>query len=316
MRQWGLWAHQWAQIVAALCATVSITASMRHVRAHLVGGSDPRLVRVLLMVPVYSLEALLGLLARQAAPLLEIARSVYEAFVIYSFLQLLVRRVDPGAIAAVGHLPPVHLCARRWTDAEFVRGTLRGTLQYSLLMVPIMAATLVCWALNVYEQPSQFSPRAAYPYLALLRNLSQLWAMYCLALFYRATRRHLASLRPLRKFMCVKAIVFFTFWQGLLVSYLGHLGYLSPERLERGDAQVTWSQHDIGLGCQNFLISVEMVLFAVAHRYAFPLGEFPSDSGAHRSPVGCSALWNGMKHALLRSQMSPTSTEGTTYSVL
>ena len=301
MRKWGLWGHQWAQITASLLTVVSVTISMRHIRRHLNHGSDPYVVQVLLMVPVYSIEALLGLLAHQAAPLLEIARSVYEAYVIYAFLQLLVRRLPPGtAVASVPHLFPCRCALRRWSDEEFVGRVLRGALQYSLLMLPVMAATLGSWAGNRYERPSQFSPRAAYPYLATVRNLSQLWAMYCLALFYRATRAALSSFRPLGKFVCVKAIVFFTFWQGLLISYLGHLGYLSPDRLERGDVRVTWDQHDIGLGCQNFVIAVEMVGFAFAHRFAFPVADFPAAPGGRRLRAAGSlrAIWGGMRGVL------------------
>ncbi len=300
MRQWGLWGHQWAQIGATLCALAAVVISTRHIRQHIHHKSDPYVVHVLLMVPVYSVEALLGLLVHEAAPLLEIARSVYEAYVIYAFLQLLVRRLDPDVtIRAVGHPCPFRCILRSWGDDVFIRNTLRGTLQYSLLMIPIMIATLCCWAGNVYEQPTQFSPRAAYPYLAVLRNASQLWAMYCLVLFYRATRHTLASFRPLCKFVCIKAIVFFTFWQGLLISYLGHLGYLSPERLERGDAKVTWDQHDIGLGCQNFIITVEMVIFAVAHRYAFPMSDFPLLQTLHSNNLR--TIWNGMREVLAPS---------------
>ena len=304
MRQWGLWGHQWAQIAAAVFTVIAVTVSTRHIRSHLRHGSDPYVVHVLLMVPVYSIEALLGLLVHQVAPLLEIARSVYEAYVIYAFLQLLVRRLPPGRpLTAVGHMLPFRCVLRRWGDREFVRRTLRGALQYSLLMLPVMLATLGCWFGNVYERPSQFSPRAAYPYLAFIRNASQLWAMYCLLLFYRATREALRSFHPLGKFVCIKAIVFFTFWQGLLISYLGHLGYLSPERLERGDSRVTWDQHDIGLGCQNFVITVEMVAFSVAHRFVFPLGDFPiSDTFQLRKAVSLRAIWDGMRDIMI----SPT----------
>jgi hypothetical protein len=36
--------------------------------------------------------------------------------------------------------------------------------------------------------------------------------MYCLILFYHTLRVELAPLKPLQKLLCIKAVVFMTFW--------------------------------------------------------------------------------------------------------
>ena len=48
------------------------------------------------------------------------------------------------------------------------------------------------------------------------------FAMYCLILFYKATREELAALSPIAKFMCVKAVVFLSFWSVLRTSFISH----------------------------------------------------------------------------------------------
>jgi hypothetical protein len=70
-------------------------------------------------------------------------------------------------------------------------------------------------------------------------------ALYGLFLFYGLTKEELEGRRPLAKFLSIKLIVMFTFYQSFIVSYLrlhgypimSHLGSLAVQRARRSGYQ-------------------------------------------------------------------------------
>ena len=104
--------------------------------------------------------------------------------------------------------------------------------------------------------------------------------MYCLILFFKRLKPELSPHKPLGKLACIKGVVFFTFWyvclcvatkaaamkcqclrQGIGISFLVKLGAIK--------ATLEWSTDEISGGLQDFLICIEMLLAAIAHRYFF-----------------------------------------------
>lgn len=96
--------------------------------------------------------------------------------------------------------------------SEFLWETRKGVANYVVVRPLVTVAALVTDRFGLYGRGS-LSPGTAYPYLAFLTNCSQMWALYCLVMFFRAFRRELDPIRPLAKFLCIKAVVFLTFWQ-------------------------------------------------------------------------------------------------------
>jgi hypothetical protein len=147
-----------------------------------------------------------------------------------------------------------------------------SVLQYVVFKVIATFVTYVCEISGVYQE-GKFAPTVAYPYICFFQNISVMYALYCLVLFYSAINeelRHPVDWKPLGKFLCVKGVVFFTWWQGVVIFYLKSHGIIG----DLGE----WSSAEVAYGLINYCIVIEMVGFAIAHSYTFPYTEYLPES--------------------------------------
>ena len=180
---------------------------------------------------------------------------------------------------------------RRGTEADFsargarsnpfFRHCTMGVLQYCLVQTICCALTFVLSLCGVYGDGDWDFSAAAYPYLVLVISASQSWAIYCLALFYTALASmksrggedavylRFVRLSALGKFVCIKGIVFFTYWQSVCIDLLVFVGLIHDDMM--GSA---WSADAIASSLQDFIICIEMLVFAVAHHYALNPKDF------------------------------------------
>lgn len=108
--------------------------------------------------------------------------------------------------------------------------------------------------------------------------------MYCLALFYYATKDRLKSIKPFGKFLCVKLVVFFSFWQSVVIAIIGAAGWIPHS--------VYWTSYNedtVKSSIQDFIICIEMFFAAIAHHYSFSAKPFVDY--AAMSP----SCWDGIK---------------------
>lgn len=99
----------------------------------------------------------------------------------------------------------------------------------------------------------------------MANNFSQMIAMFCLILFYTVFREELAPLKPIRQYLCIKFVVFATFWQSVLLAILVKFDIISINHWPYFPTLI-----DTVNGLQDFLICIEMFVAAVAHILAFP----------------------------------------------
>jgi hypothetical protein len=153
---------------------------------------------------------------------------------------------------------------------DLIHNCKHGILQYTVVRPLTTVISLACELGGVYGE-GQFKSSVAFPYMFVVNNFSQFVAMYCLVLFYRACRQELEPMRPLLKFACIKAVVFFSFMQQALIQILvwtkviQSVFGMTDETVNDDPESV---QH-VGSMLQDFCICVEMFLAAIAHHYAF-----------------------------------------------
>lgn len=285
-------------------------------------------VRILWMVPIYSIESWLCLRFHTLAIYIETLRDCYESYVLYSFFQFLIE-VLGGEEALVlmlkdksptrgAHIWGLGCCLKpwamgqpvscrvsytpekmknhgggmmmgpsstpisqgssrplsphrpvkrvQWTSPFFVKCKF-GVLQYVLLKLTSSIFVMLLELGGLYKE-GDFTPRGGYLYICILTNLSQCWALYCLVFFYYALKNELSPIRPVGKFLSVKALVFFTWWQSLGISILFQMGMI-PHYTSFDNGR-EWTSEAVAKGLQDWLICIEMFCAAIVHTFVFP----------------------------------------------
>eukprot|EP00798_Chlamydomonas_sp_ICE-L_P024802 gene24802-10447_t len=120
----------------------------------------------------------------------------------------------------------------------------QGILNYVVIRPLCTIVALITGAFGKYGQ-GQMDLHKSYIYLSAVTNFSQMWAMYCLILMYHKLHKELAPIRPVSKFIAVKAVVFVTFWQGLTIAVLVYSGVIGGGR---SDSDPDSGDDDYGSG--------------------------------------------------------------------
>ncbi|TVU46611.1 hypothetical protein EJB05_06156 [Eragrostis curvula] len=276
--------HTPVVLIGAAFALVALLISLWLILQHLRSYSNPPeqkwIIAVLFMVPVYVSESIISLWNSDLSLACDILRNCYEAFALYAFGRYLVACL--GGERQVFQLlenrkreelseqllesqdktkahnrsrvrnffwEPNALGEKLYTIIKF------GLVQYMILKTLCAFLALILEIFGAYGD-GEFKWNYGYPYIAVVINFSQTWALYCLVKFYNATHEKLQAIRPLAKFISFKAIVFATWWQGFGIAIICQTGLLPKE-------------DKVQNFIQDFLICIEMAIAAIAHAFVF-----------------------------------------------
>lgn len=279
-------------MVAGLAVVITLPIVVFEVANHLRHFHEPRLqrlvIRILWLPAIFGVDNWLALRFKGVSLYWTALTGWYEAWVIYSFYGFLEGYLERGfPVGSLAHLPhiqaiPPHkhpipcCCFRPWDmrNGEFVRRNKIGVLQYTLVQTACTAVTFATNYRKLYHDGST-STSYAYVYVTVAVNLSQCVALYCLILFYHQFVKELAPMRPLPKFLSVKAVVFVSFWQEMLIAALVYF-----KAIRRSDNWASYTIEDVSNGMQAFLMCLEMAIVAVVHIRVFPTTDYTPDAQA------------------------------------
>jgi len=260
-----------AGVSTAVATIVSATSIFMHLKNYRKPMLQRMVIRIMLMVPIYAVSSLISLFSLDAAFIIDVIRDVYEAFVIYCFFQLLLGYLGGERsllILVHGRQPkvppfPMNVFQRELdvSDPYTFLFLKRGILQYVQLKPLLAIASLALKASGKFNE-GEFRIDSGYLYVSIVYNVSICLSLYCLAMFWLSINEDLKPYRPMPKFLCVKGILFFSFWQATGVSLLVSLGAIKKL------GPYTDKEH-ISLGLTDTLICLEMPFFAIAHLAAF-----------------------------------------------
>jgi len=275
--------------IAGTLVLLSCLISSWHMSSHLRRFRQPAIQRkvlaILWMSPIYAITSWFSLVFTSAEGYLAIVKDAYEAYIIYQFLSFCIAVMGKGDRDVVvdilskraDHLSPPFrifgICCKAKpyeSDRALADAILLQCQFFALQFVFFRPLTTIATVfLNKYEYFGPFGAtsandyRAPQIYVSMIQNLSIFIAFTGLLKFYHAVDKDLAWCRPFAKFLCIKGVVFMTFWQGLAITILAETTDVGGSNAEE------WAQ-----SAQNFLICLEMLIFSIAHFYCFPTEEW------------------------------------------
>ncbi|KAF9290982.1 hypothetical protein BGZ68_005569 [Mortierella alpina] len=259
-----------AGVFTVISTIISLVLIYRHLQYYTKPNQQRYIVRMLLMVPIYSITSWFSFVYVREAVYYETIRVLYEAFVIASFLILMLQYLGESREDQKRALKK-HRKTERWlfpmcclkynpSRPHFLQYMKWGILQYVPLNVIGTLLTVVLQAYGYYCE-SSWNPKFGHVWIMIINFTSVTLATYFLIMFYLTIRVDLKDYSPFYKFMAVKLVVFFSFWQSVVIEGLVWFGLIK--------ATTYWSTNDISVGINALLIDFEMVFFAFMHVKAF-----------------------------------------------
>lgn len=255
-------------------SVVSCIVSFADLREHLSRFDYPKLqvleMRILLMIPIYAVFSALSLIVVRWRFFLTTVRDTYESIVLYIFFMLMIaycggegqllRSLKAKRYKGMHPFPMCWLPSYPLDTAFYLRCK-RWVLQCALIKPVCSFIAMVGSPLGIYTE-GHFAVNNLYTYTCILVNFSLTWALYYLVLFEIECGKEMHYARTFLKFLCIKSIIFFSYWQSVCVTLAASAGLLNLGKDEK-------ERETTSALIQDLLMCFELLPVALMHRAAF-----------------------------------------------
>ncbi|CAO2823788.1 unnamed protein product [Amaranthus hypochondriacus] len=269
----------------ACCVLFTLHFTLQLLSQHLYYWKNPKeqkaIIIIILMAPIYAAVSFAGLSDFRGSKaffmFLESIKECYEALVIakfmalmYSYLNISIsKNMVPDEIKGreIHHSFPMTFFQPRTVrlDHHTLKLLKHWTWQFVIIRPICSLLMIALQLLGWYTSPISWV-------FTIVLNVSVSLALYSLVVFYHVFDKELAPHKPLAKFLCIKGIVFFCFWQGIVLEMLAAVGIIR--------SRYSWLDVEhIEEGIQNILVCLEMVVFSVLQQYAYNVQPYSGDVG-------------------------------------
>ncbi|EGR30876.1 transmembrane protein 184c, putative [Ichthyophthirius multifiliis] len=293
--------------IAGILMFISLIFSFYYILRHFQHFTNPhfqsKIIIILLMAPFYATISMSSIIFNEAEIYLTLIRDVYEAFLLFTFFYLIFsylaydqeqqQIIDERVYILmcqsqkeIHHMFPFNKCTKPYkltstAKAKYFTYRCKKFVLQCFVLKPICSLILIILAIfQEYSIPfivqninqkyiKKINKYGIEIFMKIVIAISVTYSLYYLILFYYALKKPLSPFHPLLKFLTIKIILFFTFWQTITLQLFG--SYL----LECFDQNsIFFEEQRIISGIENTLVCFEMVIMSIAGGIAFSYKPF------------------------------------------
>ncbi|CUG93704.1 solute transporter, putative [Bodo saltans] len=275
-------------LVSFLFVAAASVMTIIQIVSHLLSYTNPTrqryIIRILLMVPIYAVDSFWSYLSFRDAtwsrshetPTMRTCctTSTRCSWISWEVRMAVSKRgspLPPRTLAIFPHSFPMnHVLSPMILSRNLLWWWKMLLVQYMVLSPLVTVLSFVTGLQGVFDENS-YALDNAHVYLMVTKTVSVTLAFTALFYLYLSTKKIIHDFHPTGKFISIKFVIFFSFWQYLVITTAHSYGLLPSSWLHR---MLAWSHgastvEDQEIALCNILLCFEMFVTAAMHHEVF-----------------------------------------------